>query len=509
MTRTAHSIGPQRALVPASALGFALGLLGASCAPDPVSSLSDDHCANQDGDAWCAERYPDGSRSFCARGTCGATPGRDGCVELRPEDDECYSPCGGGLSLPDDASCLDAGTTDGSATAGTTGPTTDTDEPTTGPMPCDGDDDCPDATAPFCEPASGECVSCDGTTDPNAACASLDPSQPVCVDGSCEQCTAAAPDACGGDTPVCDDATNTCVGCTEHAQCGEAACNFYTGACLPSDAVVHVGPGQDFLTLVSAVSSFDDGTEGTIIVHEADFLEAVTVDQMRVLAFLVADGDQPTWDTPGISTAPQLTVSDATVILDGLTLSGNGATASPGVRVDGGRAWIDRSRVVDNSGGAIVAQGGAELTLRNCFLGGDVNDRDALGIVGSTATVLYTTVGSGFGTASALTCDAGSTVAVRNSIVVARSGDPEVQCGGATIEDSVAEADLGGTNTALGPMDVAWFADFAGGNFHLGLVPAALVNAGQWRQGDPPVDIDGDPRPELDGAADVPGADVP
>ena len=488
--------------------GFALGIGLASCAPQPEEALRDDHCANQNGDAWCAERHADGSRPFCARGSCGDTPEHDGCVEARPEDDACYSPCGGGLSLPEDASCLDGGTNGGTET-GTTGSETGIDEgSTTGPIPCEGNDDCPDSAAPFCEPASGECVPCEGTDDPDMACASLDPSRPVCVESSCVQCTAEVSSACTGDTPVCDDATNTCVACTDHDECGEAACNLYTGACLPADGVVHVGPGQDFTTLAGAVGSFGPGTEGTIIVHENDYIEAVTVDEQRVLAFLVAAGDQPSWDTPGIATAPQLTVGDATVLIDGLTLAGNGATSSPGVLVDGGRAWVDRSRITTNAGGAIVAQAGAELTTRNCFLGGDVNDRDAVTVAGATASMLYTTLGSGFGAASALTCDGGSTVTIRNSILATRSSDPELQCGGATVDDSAAEADLGGTNTALGPMSLAWFTDFAGGDFHLSLVPAALINAGVWRQGDPSVDIDGDLRPDTEDA-DVPGADVP
>ena len=208
--------------------GFALGIGLASCAPQPEEALRDDHCANQNGDAWCAERHADGSRPFCARGSCGDTPEHDGCVEARPEDDACYSPCGGGLSLPEDASCLDGGTNGGTET-GTTGSETGIDEgSTTGPIPCEGNDDCPDSAAPFCEPASGECVPCEGTDDPDMACASLDPSRPVCVESSCVQCTAEVSSACTGDTPVCDDATNTCVAATQcqtDSQCSGYDCN--------------------------------------------------------------------------------------------------------------------------------------------------------------------------------------------------------------------------------------------------------------------------------------------
>ena len=41
--------------------GLVLGLVAASCAPKPEYFPWEDHCANQDGNAWCVERYDDGS----------------------------------------------------------------------------------------------------------------------------------------------------------------------------------------------------------------------------------------------------------------------------------------------------------------------------------------------------------------------------------------------------------------------------------------------------------------
>src|SRR5690606_36945591 len=106
--------------------------------------------------------------------------------------------------------------------------------------------------------------------------------------------------------------------------------------------------------------SFDMMTEGTIIVHAAmpNYDEAVTVDGGRVLAFLAADdvATPPRW-LQGAGGPPQLTVGDATVLMDGLQLSGNADAV--GLSVDGGRAWVDRSRIVQNSGGGVLAQSGA------------------------------------------------------------------------------------------------------------------------------------------------------
>jgi MYXO-CTERM domain-containing protein len=41
--------------------------------------------------------------------------------------------------------------------------------------------------------------------------------------GQCVTCTGAYPNACTGPTPVCDDATYTCVGCLKNADCTQAA----------------------------------------------------------------------------------------------------------------------------------------------------------------------------------------------------------------------------------------------------------------------------------------------
>jgi len=266
---------------------------------------------------------------------------------------------------------------------------------------------------------------------------------------------------------------------------------------------------QEFATLTDAVASFEAGAEGTVIVHQALYGEAVIVDGGRTVAFLVNADDEPVWAGAVAGMAPQLTVLDGTVLMDGIQMSGNGSSMDPGLLVDGGRAWVDRGRIVDNNGGGIVAQAGAELVLRNCFVGGDVNDRIAVQLDDANAELLYTTLGAGAVDAVGLTCTAGSIVNIRNSVMVSRSAEAEVQCTPATIGYSAAEMDLGDTNTALGDMDISWFADFGGGNFHLATPPATIATAAQWEDGDPLTDIDGDARDAVDGTSDVAGADVP
>lgn len=498
------------------ALIGASGMVVAISCVRETTVLVEDHCANQDGNAWCEQRHG-GERPYCVIGVCGPTLDRDGCVEALPEA-ECYSPCGNLLTVDDDASCIDGSSSSSGSGSGDSGESSDSGESTTtGPQPCVGDEECPDGAAPFCNPV-GECVGCDGLDEPDAACADTDASQPLCVGGTCVACTADDAGACGGLTPVCDDASNTCVGCSEHGQCGDAACNLFTGACLPADAVVHVGgPTPDFATIGDAVSSFDAGAEGTIVVHQANYDEAVTVDGARVLAFLANEGDLPLWILAG-GGSPQLTVGDGTVLMDGMQLSGNASSMEPGLRVDAGRAWVDRSRVVDNNGGGIVAENAGELVLRNCFVGGDVNDVNALEIDEASARVVYSTLGAGSVTAVGLACSTPVSVDVRNSLIVSRGVDAtggfDLTCDDATVSYTATESMVSGEgNSALGDMPTTmpelWFMDYGAGNFHLTNPPITVATTAQWQDGDPETDIDGDARPTVDGFADAAGADVP
>jgi len=81
----------------------------------------------------------------------------------------------------------------------------------------------------------------DTTAGPPPECDSqgLDPACPMptpyCAEGSCVDCTALPPAACGNidpTTPACDAETGVCTGCTEHDQCPTGACRIATGECF-------------------------------------------------------------------------------------------------------------------------------------------------------------------------------------------------------------------------------------------------------------------------------------
>lgn len=379
--------------------------------------------------------------------------------------------------------------------------------------------------APFCNAGTNTCVNCGGlpaSVDADMACAGLNSDTPVCHVESCVQCSELNNAACGGTTPVCDIEDGVCRACDGHEQCGEAACNLFTGACLPTNdeiegAVVTVGPGQQFDRLEDAIGSFTDPeAQGTIVVHGGgSYDEAGTVGGARVVAFLANDGDLPRWTRVGGGDSPQLTIEGATVLIDGIRISGNGSTTDPAILVDGGRAWVERGRIVQNSGGGIVVQNSGELVVRSSFVGVGNSDGNTLEIDGASAEVLYSTVGIGagiFAEVFPVLCSGDATISIRNSLLVSVDGEggAEVSCSAATVTNTASETLIAGRgNVALGEVGADWFLDFYGGDYHLENPPPMLATVAVWEDGDPPTDIDGDPRPDTDGTADYAGADVP
>jgi len=162
-------------------------------------------------------------------------------------------------------------------------------------------------------------------------------------------------------------------------------------------------------------------------------------------------------------------------------------------------------RVVGNDGGGLVLRDTAYASVRNCFVGGSVNNVAAVAATDSNLALLYSTVGAGFGAAAtALSCNGGATVNVRNSLLVSESDSPAVACTTDMFASSLTEAELSDMNTN-------WFGGYGAGDFSLtGMAPPEILTTAVWNTGDPAVDIDGDDsRPDVAGTADVAGADVP
>lgn len=417
------------------------------------------------------------------------------------------------MDVTEDATCLDgvSSSSEGDSSDSTTGESgssssSESSSSTTGPMPCASDEECTDPEAPFCG-VTGECGTCEGKKDPDGACRDVDPLLPLCVGGACVACTPENPLVCDEQLLLCDGGTNACVSCTAHEQCGSGACELAVGTCFPADTVVHVDGdgGQDFMNVAAAVTSIGAGLHGVIVVHEQDSglgYPSVVVDANKVIALLAAPGETPS--ILGTAGNPGLTVNGAGTVLymDGLSVSGN--TMGLGLRVDDGLAWIDRSRIVQNSGGGVRAENGAELTLHNCFIDGDVN-AIGLEVTNASASVLYSTIAtSTFGTTPAVSCTAPLEVDIRNSIVVSQGGaaPDELACASALLTNTALEDDVG--------FNVGWFTSFDSGDFSLTASgTTTFADLAVWATGDPPTDIDGQPRPGVNGTPDYVGADVP
>lgn len=496
-----------------AALWTGLALSGCrSKVPNP------EHCVNNDGDAYCEREYGE-ELPFCVRDFCEEHMDY-GCAPERPEQLECWSPCGGGVSADEDMSCVD-GVADGgnssegsdagsgSGTEGSTGDTgPGTTGDTTGVPACADDSDCNASDAPFCGD-NGECVSCQLVPSGNSACSSKFPGSPICTDAGCVACTEDDIGACAGTTPICDVENASCVACTFHEQCPDSACHIAEGSCFP-EVVVHVDGdgGQDFETIADALANTPDEAF-VIILHELDNdddYNNVALDDGRTIAILAAPDEKPlirgTGGSPGI-----LVSASSSVYLRDLTVIGN--TSGLGISADNASLFVDRSSIVQNSGGGILLTNGSNLSLRNSFVGGSSTEI-AVQVNESAANIIYSSLApSSIGVARALACSSGDSVFVRNSILVSGGGavGDEINCPGAQLSGSATEETVGAFPNA-NPDD--WFVGFNQGDLHLqnqGLT--VFQDVATWSSGDPPTDIDGNARPDEDGTPDYAGADVP
>ncbi|MCX4247880.1 right-handed parallel beta-helix repeat-containing protein [Paraliomyxa miuraensis] len=294
---------------------------------------------------------------------------------------------------------------------------------------------------------------------------------------------------------------------------------MFEGVCLSMDSVVHVGPGQTFGSIASAVASFGAVARGTIIVHKGTYAEPLVIDEGQVLGILASPGDLPNL-TVLFGGEPRLLVTDGTIIMDGLSISGNGG--EPAVQVRGLAAWLwaDRNRIVNNFGGGILVEEGAKATVRNCFVGGVLANVEALEVndVGTVVEVSYSTLIAGSGLdggdgTHALQCSAfpyNPSVSVKDSIVHdTNDDDSHDECAGAVLNNNALEFDRAG-NANVGPYSIMsnWFTN-PYSDFTLTMAGDSVFdNIAEWNEGDPPTDILGTPRPG-DGMADYAGAHIP
>lgn len=441
-------------------------------------------------------------------------------------------------------------TTTPDTTSTTTPDTTSTSGPTTGDVGCVDDAECKaeSADTPFC--VNKECVNCSGTAEPDTACAGLDPAMPVCSDdGACVVCTPENATMCMGSSPVCDAASNECVGCVSHDQCGMSACNQETGACFAPEYVIwvdvaaqcDVGDGSmampycQIAQALDKVAMNDPSLGWTIRIKTGNYTQtSLTVPDGSNIA-IVGDGGVAKIKS---TAAPTLQVgANSKVFLGKLALNSNADFS--GLACTGGQIWgqdlnfslngqgyigtdcsarFDRTVFYKNTSGGLSAYGVGSTHVVNSFVSNNGSNAESnygglLTAQGHELHVVYSTVVNNLSETGArsVQClpDAGPTK-IRNSVVIAFVA-PSIDCAGLTIEHSaVDEGKVDGDTNIVATMADAmnWFDPQVSGVYKA-KVDSMLKDLALWMDGDPIADFNGDARPAMMDSLDYAGADRP
>lgn len=543
--------------------GCAVADLTAAC--EPVAGVAE-HCAFQPmPDAFCVTNAGT-SRPYCS--VCAPWDAQFGCVAQPPTD-----ACGGndgsgetggetngetngetgsssGSTSGDDTSTGDEETTDTSAESDTTGPPPECTE-------MDGalSDACQsmDPLEPFCS-AEGICVSCEGTSNPDLACANEDPTTPRCDAGTCVACIDNAD--CPAAAPVCE--TNECRGCLAHGECASGACKLQSGACfaiedarwVDSDKQAADCVGADGLTASTALCSIADAkadlsAEGVLFLRSATntYQELITILPGEEFAVIGVGTPAPVV-TADASINATATVSSATAYLANLDLSGNtlrsgvlcddlsnlGSAAvyltenmriainnRYGVEADGCALTLDHVSIHDNdAGGLLVVNGDLSMVNTSVSFNGVFGATNATGAVTlvDTAVTRFAYNSLVYNEATepsahdSLSCGGAVTGALRNSILTGRTVESiSPTCPATlTIEHSVVDAAalVGGTNVDAGAVNNNRFVNATEGDLHLSsIAPPGWSTTASYQAGDPTTDIDGEIRGAPVGAVGV------
>lgn len=413
----------------------------------------------------------------------------------------------------------------------------------TGPGPeCTADGEC--GTGLFC--AGGTCVACDGTPDPDAACAGLGDGSQACVAGECRECGSNS--QCAASTPVCDQEVFECVGCSEHADCPDSACNMQTGVCndvsyvlyVDRLAVCDVGDGSQAMPYCKVgqaiTKTMDEAAAWTIKIRAGNYTEEPLVIPAESQVTMTG------WDgVPRLrafeDTGPTLEIGDnAKVYLDRLQFSLNDSDI--GVKCVGGTVWASdvgfnnntkqgyystdctssfmRSVFYNNDGGGVESYGGTTTIVNSYVTGnGSQNGGDFGGIrtaQDNQLHLIYSTVVNNLsmtGPRSLHCTDDAFMPQIRNSVIIAFAL-PSVDCLNGTFVTSVLDEGSVEEGILVATMgDIANFFEPMVTGVYKAKPDTLMKDVAQWMSGDPKRDYNGNDRPKTDGALDWPGADVP
>lgn len=433
-----------------------------------------------------------------------------------------------------------------SSVATTEDPTTTTTGMTTGGDECNPsgngsiDPACPTGQ-PYC--VKGDCVDCSGIS-----CDLVSPSLPMCDTdtGKCAACL------CDDAAPVCDPVAHSCGACTSHDQCPDGACNLWTGGCIAASATLWVAgtgcddqgmgaPDKPLCTLNAAFTRIGGEPAGEYAVRVSPWKYMVAnplrVTADHVVALVQAGAGEPSDVEIVAPGSPAIAIdADGSLLVDGVRLAAGG---SDGLSCTAGKAWLDRLNVDGSKGrgisadnctlklrrGILVANSvsgaelrGGSLRIENSFVSSNGNTQNGGGGVylalGASLDAVYTTWVANLGQAGtpfAVACDEDGgeeKVSVRNSVAINKGLN--TLCEQATVKNTAWSFDPAGPGNISVPFDMLGDfltvdPDLAG--VYRALTGTSLDQLAMWQVGDPPIDFDGDARPDGDNAPDFAGAD--
>ncbi|MEM7153799.1 MAG: hypothetical protein AAF799_13205 [Myxococcota bacterium] len=437
---------------------------------------------------------------------------------------------------------------DAPTTAGGTG---DTGEDTTAsePAECAEDLDCPDER-PQC--SEGVCLACADLE----SCEAHDPATPACHEpsGRCLPCLPDG-DTCSGDMPHCTGA-GQCVQCLDSTHCPDSACNRFTGTCMPTDSVYWVfnstqdeWPDPDgtvnapFGSIQEVLQTVGD-EQVTIWIAGSAYIEAMgmTIEGPRTVA--IREFVEPTFGDDeldplfGGGLAAMTVTGGARVIVEevdvtehedvaidcfgadlwlvNLGLMGGTGTGLRAVDCD---VHLSGVHVGGNDRGAITTSGNTTLSIVNSVIGLNgvplATEGTALELRGGTAEIVHSTIAANYGEPdrASVLCS-GAALRIHNSIVT--SFDASIDCPQAQVDHSVVDTpSLSGDGVFIADFNPQWFNSFGAGRTRVRWPTLAdpesspMAGVAQWALGDPLTDIDGDPRPAVDGSEDYAGCERP
>jgi hypothetical protein len=420
---------------------------------------------------------------------------------------------------------------------------------------------CP-ANFPVCDATLQACRECNASADDQLACEQRSATTKYCKlsgtnAGMCAECNTNAD--CPTATPTCNP-DGTCRPCATNADCGTLICNGSDGTCVPLSDIVYVDASND-AGQTTCSETGKDGSFGRPYCLIADALTLISVSTRHYVHLagstntyagfaIPSTNGTLTFIGPGKNAATPATIQaatnmnaflinpgakSATVVLDGLTLVGNGnapvvatsggSLSSPncaltvvdssistgtndGILVTHCQATILRSVVSGTNVGLHIGANADEyFVVQNCFL---INNQTGADLETANGSFTFNTVANNTGTLG-IYCAVANT-AIADSIVFGNkkvsNSQFETGAGGSCNLIST----VTGTDTAPGAIQLAPVFVSAT-DAHLDLTAGANLSANQACCIDhaigpgptptpspmPTVDIDGNTRPRAAG----------